>query len=171
MDISALNLSPDEVIKKINEKKAYVLSEYTTMTAYNMLLDYIKCSRMALVCVASSMTNLVKFHIEKMGVKPPLPTNFRITKGMFMEFDFPETVEVEKRDGNLTLRFDKLMMSVMDRAANIYEGNLRTIKPFQVSEISFMRDGGILVVVSIDEITTEWFRFILVSKNDLTNKD
>lgn len=170
MDISALNLTSRDVIEKMNKNEVHSLSEYVTLESYRKILEYLKSDKVVLVCVASSMTNLVFRHIEKPGVKAPLPSNFRITKNHFIEFDFPETVDVEKHDGILTLRFDKLMMGIMDCAAKIYEDNLRTIKPFQVKEILFACDGSIFMNVCADEYTSEWFKFILMTKEELTNE-
>lgn len=139
-------------------------TRYPAWEAYRKLVEYIEAENTVLVCVGSSMTDEVAMHLH--GDRPPFPCNFRMENGA-IAFDFPDTVEVDKPEGKLTLHFEKCMMGIIPAAAELYEGNLRTIHFQNISEISFRRDGTVFVAVEVDEYSREYFRFALFTREEL----
>lgn len=129
-----------------------------------------------LVCVDSSMTSRVAYHAlnirdladgsrEEKVAKLPRPDNFR-PKDTAIEFDFPDTVEVDKPEGKVVLKFDQLMMDFIERAGNLKDGSLKTINMFKVESVLF--DNNVITLyVKVDDIGNEWFKFVLLSKEEL----
>lgn len=136
---------------------------YPVWDAYLKLVEYIKAEDTVLVCVGSSMTDEVARHLH--GDRPPFPCNFRMKNGA-IAFDFPDTVEVEKPEGKLTLHFEKCMMGIIPAAAGVYEDNLRTIHFQHISEISFRRDGTVFMAVEVDEYNREYFVFAMFTREE-----
>lgn len=177
MDLTKTGVTPNEILSMMDEGRVHHISEYLRWSMYSRLLEWIKSDELVLVCVASSMTSRVAYHLfshedimddesrRKKREKLPFPVNFRVN-GMFIEFDFPDTVEVDKPEGKLVLKFDQLMMDFIERAGGLSDGSLRTINPYKIDELSF--DGEYFTLgVRVDDIDREWFRFALVRRNGL----
>lgn len=176
MDITKFNMTPGEVVKSIGERKLHPLSDYMLWAFYGKLIEWIKSDKVVLVCVDSSMTGRVAYHTlnikdfadgsrEEKVAKLPRPDNFR-PKDTAIEFDFPDTVEVDKPEGKVVLKFDQLMMDFIERAGNLKDGSLKTINMFKVESVLF--DNNVITLyVKVDDIGNEWFKFVLLSKEEL----
>lgn len=177
MDLTKTGVTPNEILSMMDEGRAHSMPEYLRWSLYTRLLEWIKSEELVLVCVASSMTSRVAYHLfspedivddesrRKKREKMPFPVNFRIN-GTCIEFDFPDTVEVDKPEGKVVLKFDQLMMDFIERAGNLKDGSLKTINPCKIDELSF--DGEYFTLgVRVDDIDREWFRFALLSRNGL----
>lgn len=177
MDLTKTGVTPNEILSMMDDERVYFIPEYARWSLYTRLLEWIKSDELVLVCVASSMTSRVAYHLfspedivddesrRKKREKMPLPVNFRIN-GTCIEFDFPDTVEVDKPEGKVVLKFDQLMMDFIERAGGLSEGSLRTINPCKIDELSF--DGEYFTLgVRVDDIDREWFKFALLSRNGL----
>lgn len=176
MDITKFNMAPGEVVKSIGERKLHPLPEYIFQAFYGKLIEWIKSDEVVLVCIDSSMTRRVAYHAlnikdfadgsrQDKVAKLPRPDNFRV-KDIGIEFDFPDTVEVDKPEGKVVLKFDQLMMDFIERAGDLKDGSLKTINMFKVESILF--DGSTITLhVKVDDIGGEWFKFVLLSKEEL----
>lgn len=177
MDLTKTGVTPNEIMSMMDDGRAPHISEYLRWSLYSRLLEWIKSDELVLVCVSSSMTSRVAYHMfspedivddesrRKKREKLPFPVNFRIN-GVCIEFDFPDKVEIEKPEGKLVLKFDQLMMDFIERAGNLTDGSLRTINPCKIDELAF--DGEYFTLgVRVDDIDREWFRFALMSRKGL----
>lgn len=176
MDITKFNMTPGEVVKGIGERKLHPLSDYMLWAFYGKLIEWLKSDKVVLVCVDSSMTSRVAYHAlnirdladgsrQDKVAKLPRPDNFR-PKDTAIEFDFPDTVEVDKPEGKVVLKFDQLMMDFIERAGNLKDGSLKTINMFKVESVLF--DNNVITLyVKVDDIGNEWFKFVLLSKEEL----
>lgn len=177
MDLTKTGVTPNEILSMMDDGRMHHIAEYLRWSLYSRLLEWIKSDELVLVCVSSSMTSRIAYHLfnpedlvddesrRKKREKLPFPVNFRIN-GTCIEFDFPDKVEVEKPEGKLVLKFDQLMMDCIERAGGLSDGSLRTINPYKIDELSF--DGEYFTLgVRVDDIEREWFRFALMSRKGL----
>lgn len=75
-------------------------------------------------------------------------------------------MEVDKPEGKVVLKFDQLMMDFIERAGDLKDGSLKTINMFKVESVLF--DNNVITLyVKVDDIGNEWFKFVLLSKEEL----